>query len=308
MNLERKVEAIILGNSTLRRMYQISSPSLFPGSPFASCLLIPIRSLFEYLIRSVIRRFSGQANLVELRRLRGAKSSKCALVVASGPSVASLIPERVRELRELGIVEVFSVNTSVNSPNLQKTGVDYVVISDPAHDISYKELSKKFGLVSLPRLPEGIFVPRHFSMAGEDCPAIPFEDVEFPRLGRSISPLSPRRYLSLTALKALSIVQYLGYKQVFIIGFDASMFQTLRVNATNNLMQHPHHVEGAGMPAVCIDSSFPGGMMDFHYDSARYHFQLRKYFAKLNIVNLDPNSFTDAFPKRDPMSLTSNWH
>lgn len=303
INYEGRFADYISRNSLLRFINLSTSSNLFPSNQLAATFLNPIRNLLEYLARRAVRIFSGQANLADLKGMKGSKQGKFVLVVASGPSVSFLDERRIIELRKKGVLDIISVNSVTNSEKLIRTGVDYVVLSDPCHDRDPFYLSADLGLSLLPEKPKGIFLPRHFAHVRKGQDLIAFEDIELPKFGLSTNPTMSRRYLSLTALKALAISGYLGYEKIFIVGLDASMFQTIEIDGTNSIIQHPNHVAGAGDPSVDVSSYFPKGMMDYLYDAARFHFHARKYFSALPIFNLVPSSFTDAFPKEDPLLL-----
>lgn len=304
---ERAVGDLILSSPFLSKLEAVSNPSRFPSKPWLIYPANLTRRVLEYAIRATIR-VRSQASLKHLKDMEGKSRGRFALVVASGPSVESLNFDKISTLRSFGTLEVFAVNSSVKYPPLRSAGIDYQVISDPNHDMDFEELSKVLGLDLLEKPIKGLFAPRHFNANLLKHPlTIPFEDIEFERIGRGVSPICPRRYLSLTVLKALSLATFMGFEKIFVIGMDASMIRTLQVDKNNQLIQHANHVSGAGHEAINLSRLYPSGMADFYFDSARFHHHLKKYFGDKRIYNLDPLSLSDGLAKEDPLELTNLW-
>jgi hypothetical protein len=108
----------------------------------------------------------------------------------------------------------------------------------------------------------------------------------------------------MTAFKSISIANYLGYDEIFVIGLDNSMFLTLEVDKDNHLRQRPNHSGSSGGElATRLSDQFPMGVADYFFDIANNSFALKKCFSKLNVFNIDESSFSDAFAKRDPLGL-----
>ena len=110
--------------------------------------------------------------------------------------------------------------------------------------------------------------------------------------------MKPRGYLSLTAYKALAVSIYLGYKEIFILGIDNTMYQTVDVDQDNLIHLDGNHFY-EDLSKESSGTFYPSGMADLFYDYSLCFLDLRRCFGKQsNVTHLDPYSKVDAFRKR----------
>jgi hypothetical protein len=242
----------------------------------------------------------GQLNAT--RVLKNSKSGKVALVLGSGPSLNHLNTDVLSNY----VDDVFAINSFNQLEVATRIKPAFYGLSDPAHfgTLSYEQALELNVILDYIKdceatlvLPHTAFLAKVFTCFNR----VFFDDRERTFFNRNISPLKPRSYGSTTIYKMLAMATYMGYKEIFILGFDNTNFLNYR-GRPDNLM---HDVGGAtALRKVEIKSAFIGeyekeftsGMAGRMQSYAHLFGDLRK-FKKFKISNLDPYSLTDAFPK-----------
>jgi len=290
----------------LKKLERRSAHSTYPASAAIDGALRRGRTLLEFVVRSIFYICDKPAKLSSLRLLKNSRRGKCALVIANGPSAERLRPNRVGELQSLGKLEVFVMNGFYKSGLNERIAPDHHVLSDPGHAPDASEFFEGLWL-SISKGVSNVFCPRTWkidSRVVEPERVVHFEDRSLELWSKNTSPLRPRGYLSMTAYKALAIANYMGFKKIYVVGLDNSMFLAFEVDEDNRILQSPNHAGGSGGKAPAhLDGLFPGGVADYFYDLAFGAHQLKKLFGKYPIVNLDRASFTDTFTKFDELDL-----
>ncbi len=242
------------------------------------------------------------AHLRETRNLENSKKGKVALVLGSGPSLNNL------NLNLLGdyIDDVFVINSFNQLEVSKKVKPTFYGLSDPAHfgilsNDQATELNEILDYVKVSQatlvLPHTAYSAKSFSNSAR----IFFDDRERIFLNRSISPLKPRSYGSTTIYKMLAMAVFMGYKEIFILGFDNTNFLNYR-GRPDNLMQDvggataTRKVEVKSKFIGDYEREFTSGMAGRMQSYAHLFGDLHK-FKTYKVSNLDPNSLTDAFPK-----------
>lgn len=248
--------------------------------------------------------FSWRRNpFAGLTRLRNSQPNRTVLVVGNGPSQSTMSSEDLAAFRARG-GHIFVVNTFYNSDALVEVGPTAVVWSDGltiprllSDDTGLERFKRSLGS-SAPL----IFVP-HRSVAevghlGVDCSVVPFCDMEIRYRGlkesRSTRPDRPRSYVSMTLFKALAIAQWIGYKNILVVGMDNTYPRDLYCSASNHvLLRERHAFESDYMNDLSQQFRSVG---DFLYEISLLMLDLSK-FADDRVLNLDPYSLTDTFKK-----------
>jgi hypothetical protein len=240
--------------------------------------------------------------------MRQTKQAKSALVLASGPSLSTLNIERVRSLQLSGHLEVFALNNFHKTSLADAISPDFFVVSDPEHhpDSGSEWAADLWAFLGQVEIQK-IFFPRNWFMvkANADLEQLaPFEDRPLERWTKNINPTRPRGYPPLTSYKAISIANFMGYKDIFVLGLDHSVFYTLTVDQNNVMRLGSNHSGQSGPEKDFVISSFyPGGVSDYLFDEAYCSHQVERSFRNARVTNLNPNSIADAFPKGDPLGL-----
>jgi hypothetical protein len=250
-------------------------------------------------------RLGGRKWLELLRALRGSKAGCSAIVIGNGPSQEYLNEATLSRFVEGG-GDVFAVNYWPDNAPLSGVAPSYLVISDPS---------------TLKRIKEGETIPpsdlrlREYLAANQAikiaCPisrsdaiaaefgrerVVGFIDSELRLWSDNISPLKPRGYISMTLYKALALALHFGYSKVFVLGMDNTYPRNIYCDENNRLLNLESHA-GVDDWAVDIGGCY-GGMGDLLVALSHLFYDLRKFrSASSSIVNLDPYSLTDVFPK-----------
>lgn len=279
----------------------------FPSSAVVRMTLVPARYLLEYIARLTLGARVGLASLKVLKGLKNSKEDLEVLLIANGPSAKALDVSKVTTLQENRTLEVFVMNNFFQSELAAQLKPDAYILSDPQHNWLRNQ---PLGMAVRKYLQDCaktlVFIPRHWTGNCQDkCPnLVHYEDLSLESISRNISPLRPRGYPSLTALKALAVAIYLGYRRVHVIGLDNNLFLGLKVDSQNRLFQGAHHMRGAATVGTTdITKFYPNGTSDYFFDLALTLFTLRRFAKRSDIRNLDPNSITDAFFKVDELGL-----
>lgn len=262
-------------------------------------VIVPLRHCFQYA-RS--NRFSA------LRKLRGSARSSPVLLLGNGPSRDQLPNEIINSFQRCGGTVIcvnwwWSQNTEW-SP-------DIVVFSDPNAHTSpqFTELLQRTTLGTQIALP----ADRQFTAIMKNQMLQQFRVVPFCGVTRRyrwtskklIRPDKPQDFSAMTLFRALAIAAWLEPKIIYVLGMDNTLVQNFSVDALNSLwLSMPHH--------GCSDhndapkkSKLYYSVADFLHDQQNA-FRSTQAFKNISIINLDPNSLTDGFPKMRSMAESIN--
>jgi hypothetical protein len=244
-----------------------------------------------------------------LINFKGTGSGKACFVIANGPSVQKLDPFKLKSYCEVNRADLFCVNYFVNSTFAATTGVDYWVLSDPnSLDLSREVVQSTF-LNAEKLVRRGVFVPKQYEEhlpKKADLLKISFNDsVTSHIFSRSITPVKPRSYASMSAYKALALAVYGGYSPIYICGFDNTYPRNLGCDRDNRIYRINEHFDSKAYPNIN-----PVQYLNYKYRKVSDELiAYSKLFSDLwkfrghNIINLDIDSLTDAFPKDDSLNV-----
>jgi hypothetical protein len=251
-----------------------------------------------------------RASIEDLLPLREKYRGRSCLVFGNGPSLSILDPGKIKAISEGGM-DVFCVNHFVDTDKFDLPQGVSLVLSDPKtlEGDWVSEYAKS-------RVPvRRIFVPHRaysseLSQAGNGkIKVYPFNDDAGSWIfSRNIDPTRPRSYLSLTLYKALAIAVYLGYSRIYLCGLDNSYVKTFFVDADNRIYRKDEHFDSDiyqidGQRDYCLTDRYGvGGVAALLMDYALHFSQLHRFPAD-RIVNLDPDSLVDAFPKSHDLDV-----
>ncbi len=303
-NLFRQLSSIIGRDGALSKFEKATRVSNDPGLSISYTLLIRFRVLAEWLARRVLEGFGKRQRLAKLRSFRGSRNQIGALVLANGPSLGKLDPLALKNQVESEVLEVWCVNYfPLTETCTLLAGRYFLVLSDPATtpDSDDPATVRLWETIRKNR-PSQIFVPTTWSPIPElrEFAEVVtyFNDLSLEGWTKNIAPTRARAYLSLTAYKALALASYFDYQEVLVLGFDNSMYQTLRVDEKNNLIQNSNHADGANSKSTTeLNGEYRNGISDYFYDISRGFRDLNKFFPKKKIRNLDAASNIDSFEK-----------
>ena len=244
----------------------------------------------------------------KVTHLKNSKKDKKAFVFANGPSLLQIDPHKIHKLCESGDYDVFGVNSYVSSDFGKVAKPTMYVLSDPAHfgfgtiDGSFKRCNECRSDVESLRNLKGVtlFVPFQFrnKIDNVSINVVTFCDKESVFFKNFSDIRWPRGFCSMTAFKALQIACYLGYKEIFIAGFDNSNFKNISVDEKNQMWEtDTHFYDCDGIKRkVCPPAYLAVNMAEYLVSNAMLFKDLYG-FSRAQISNLIKDSLVDAFPK-----------
>ena len=110
-------------------------------------------------------------------------------------------------------------------------------------------------------------------------------------------PLLPRGYVTSSFLKLLSFGLWVGYKKIFILGFDNTYPKDLFSNSSNKILEYNHHTNSKNDYVQDQTATFTD-FADILCDLTELFIDIRKFKKYKNIINLDPFSINTNFQKK----------
>jgi hypothetical protein len=93
----------------------------------------------------------------------------------------------------------------------------------------------------------------------------------------------------------LAIAIFLGYDEIYTIGMDNTYPRDIYCNSDNKLFRLERR---AGVDDFLLDIASVNPSMDVQLQNIfNLFYDLRRCFSNKNVINLDPFSLTDIFPK-----------
>ena len=285
-------------NKILRRLSVLTSTQTNPNYSVSHLILIKLRVLIEYIVRTIYSFKFNRNALRPIKKLEGSRSEVKAIILANGPSVSRLLSGTNKP--DLKNFDLFVVNffplSDLGSTLLPKA----IVLSDPlTHPLSNTEKNRKLWKWIHCHENLEIFVPtswfNYMKQSEFASRCIYFDDRTLVGWTKNISPIRARGYGSLTSYKALAIAYFLGYQRIGILGFDNTMFRAVHTNPQNRVFQGSHYFYDEKVDLDVTDS-LNIGISDYFYDTANSFAYLR-FFKKSNIYNLDNQSLVDTITK-----------
>jgi hypothetical protein len=277
---------------------KIASPHYYHGRSVTKLVLHNSLQLISFYKTPGPKR----KHLKETRVLKNSKKGKVALILGSGPSLNNLNTNILGDY----IDDVFVINSFNQLEVATKIKPAFYGLSDPAHfgSLSGEQAMELNAILDYIKDCEATLVLPHtafFAKVFASFNRVFFDDREKTFLNRNIGPLKPRSYGSTTIYKMLAMATFMGYKEIFILGFDNTNFLNYR-GRPDNLMQDVggataiRKIEKKSSFIGEYEKEFTSGMAGRMQSYAHLFGDLHK-FKNFKVSNLDPHSLTDAFPK-----------
>jgi hypothetical protein len=273
------------------------------------------------LIKQSYNLITDLNKLQELKKtstLRNTMNRTNVFVFANGPSLKKLDFFKVKKYQEEGF-KIFCVNSFIGDGTDLIFIPDYYVLSDPAFFGFYNELYENLGKEADKRIKEiknnvnalknnkdiKLFVPIQFyRMLDMNNEIFYFNDIEYIWFNKNVSNIIyPRSYISMTAYKALAIACFMGFKKIYICGFDNDYFKNITVDIENNLYyanMHFREQEDSKIRKVVHNEASNIAELLLVFSSL---FEDLYKFPKDRIINLDNESLVDAFSKKHDLDV-----
>jgi len=235
------------------------------------------------------------------------KRAKNVFVFANGPSLNDLDFTKIKRLVDEKKFDLITVNCFA-SKGIQQFDIkpSIAVFGDPDHFIGidgngvlpqYEEDIKTINDSKIP-----VMIPDQYFVYSKFKNGIPYCSVR-NQYGNNVSNIQkPLGFYSVTAFAAISLAIHLGYKNIYICGYDNSYFKNFSVDQKNRRVlpdQHFYDTEKSAKRYMNPDQYGP--ISDIFLDFSR-HF---RYLEKINrlkppevtISNIALTTYTDAFPR-----------
>jgi len=235
------------------------------------------------------------------------------LILANGPSLRSVLDLDRKELMKY---DRLAVNFFANSPEYSSIRPDIYVMADSHFfsgqetDENVKNLWKNLTAttwnmilmvpvrVRIPvKLPSCITIQR-FNMT----PAEGFKALQHLLFRTGVAMPRPRNVLIPSIMTAIRA----GYRRILLAGADHSWSRTLWVNDNNNVISvQPHFYKDNDKEKQRVESEYAGYHLHDIFKSLHIafssYFKIAEFAKKsgVEIINITPGSFIDAFPRRE---------
>ena len=273
---------------------------------FTAYILISLPKYLYYI-------YKFRKHLIRLMKMKNTFNGERLILLGGGESLDELTQEKVDKLKDNGY-HFMTLNHYIKYINLSLTS-NHIVLSDPN---SIKRVIED----SVDSMSENtkIYIPcskninkllKNNSNLLSKCNPRNlhfFIDNEIRINRMPISPVLPRNYTSMTAYKALSLALHLGYSKIYILGIDNTYLRDTYVNQNNDILAYVSRSKTSSVKEYtykAMKTSF-NSISEWILDIHRLFSDLNLFYDKRNpnrIINLDPYSLVDSFPKMKVESL-----
>jgi hypothetical protein len=271
--------------------------------------LFSLRFLFFYkllqLLKSIIIFFYeyslGFKSLIETFKLRDSCKNKCAVVLGNGPSLNFLKSQDLKNFQNNGN-DIFAVNYWNENKKHSSVIPNYLTFSDPKVFMTY--FKKRNGaLAKYVKKNKNIKILLHQRIL-KNIQKVKIQnkyhlyvDSELNLWCNNISPLIPRGYSSVTFLKALSFAVWLGYKKIFVLGFDNTYHRDIFCDEKNRIFMYENHTNNKENYLHNVTSMYTD-VGDILSMLSMLFLDFRKFNKIKKIINVDPYSVNTQFKKK----------
>jgi len=226
--------------------------------------------------------------------MRGFKNSYAggqALLIATGPSADTLdIRDAIAFQRSGG--KIFAINRYHLLSIARSLNPNFFVFADPGYtDFSTKNTSMREVWDHVETCPGSyVCLPTNarIDQVSKQCNLLYFNGTGLEGWTRNVSPMRARGYVNLTAFAALSIIQFMGFEKIYMIGVDNDVFRYLELDGDGKLVIGSHHAyseSASPQSTVGLADTMQGALEDY----ARYFHGLTM-FETSKVINLNQNS------------------
>jgi hypothetical protein len=261
-----------------------------------------ISSLRSAVLIYIVLRLKLGSFLSNLRNAKGTCGKRTALVVANGPSCNLINWGEVKTYQETKNLDIFCLNESILIDPTLDIKPNYLLLSDPKDHVEHSHSSGAIWEF-LDQNPNTSLItpldwhsPKLISVCAQDK-CLHFVDTGRNYFSNSVNPLFIRTYPPMSIFKLLSVVKFMGYSKIFVIGLDISFFKSIQVTQSGGIIQKSNHYKDGYHEPEDMSHHFPNGIGDYFHFIAQNFLTLRKYFDDKRFINLDCDSLNDTFEK-----------
>jgi hypothetical protein len=277
-------------------------PNSSPDFSLIRLFLIKLNVLVSFVLLSS-REIWKKGSLQGTQNFLVSQVPKRALILGNGPSLGKLNVLFAKQQQELGNLHVYCVNNFLEMELPGDLIPDFVVMSDPDHNLNLFSSSSPAVwsyLVRLDQIKPVTPTSWHPIPTRKECErreCLHFDDRSLQGFSRNISPLKPRSYPSLTAFKALAFALSSRYEEVFILGIDNTGLANVSVSPKNRIQLMSNHASANYAPNLDMTEYYRNGIGDVFYDVSETFLGMKRAFKGERVINLDRSGLIDFIPK-----------
>jgi hypothetical protein len=285
-------------------MYKIySNPFLF----IRYWIKIKLIKLFLYFKYNVLEK----QIINKTKKLHNSKKGKKVFVFANGPSLQKISPHKIQKYKKNGY-DLIAINSYISSIFSQYINPDYYVLADPGYFSDYNSNPKHFtserimgiqnDIQKIKNINSVLFIPIQYYENIQHDKKLAFINFRDPFSSNVSLITKPPGYTTMTAYIALSIACYLGYSEIYIAGFDNSWFKSIEIDVNNEMYLSNNHFYDNKSNIEKVSREDGENLGHFLFINHFLFKDLHK-FNNFPIINLDPQSLTDAFSKKHNLDV-----
>ena len=242
------------------------------------------------------------------------KDGKSLIIMGNGPSLRNLLDEHIELLKSM---PTMAVNFAANTPSFFEIKPQFYTLADPHFYEATTDANVARLLENLRRVDWDmtLFVPRGASkikslLAGSNISIVFYNAVGIEgyswltdfTFNHRLGMPRPRNVL----IPSIMIGSWMGFNNIYLAGADHSWTKTLSVAPDNRVITNlPHFYnddrqELKRIEAVYTNHHLHDLFLSYHIAFKAYH-EIQAWAVKrgINIYNITPDSFIDAFERRD---------
>lgn len=284
----------------IRRQFRAEATSL--RQLFICKSVIVVKSIGDRLQHGRLRKI-GRERMMKMRETR----AENAFVFANGPSINDLDFGKIKRLVDSKTFDLIGVN-SFASGAVEKHAIvpTALALCDPMHYAGtdkghlLSQVEEDIRVINRHRIP--VFVPSRYYSRSEFVNTIPFCGV-FNPYGSNVTDIQrPLGFNGVTAFLAIAAAIDLGYRNIYLCGFDNSYFKQFEVDRENRkYFLDAHFYDPATVSKRYLPTERYGPASHIFTDISR-HFRFLEKINKLKppevrIRNIALVTYTDAFER-----------
>lgn len=255
-------------------------------------ICIVVWKIYKIKYRTVLRRTN---KFIAEQKIQRDFSSKNAFVFANGPSLSDIDLNKINHLCESGEFDLIAINSYL-SKSADVAKPTYAVFADNVH-FNDTEGQYKSDINKCKELGITYFAPAKYVKNIKDAPYAYCSLCDIDS-GNTNDILQPAGYYGVTAFFALSLACMLGYKKIYICGFDNSYFLDYKVSAAGEMYIHHRHYYDNREQDIRVPCTYKT-TSEFFMDVYRHFNFIEKIVAaNSNIENIAKKTYLN-LPRRN---------
>lgn len=230
-------------------------------------------------------------------------SERSAFVFANGPSLSDIDLRKIDAKCKSGKYDLISINQFL-SKSTDLVAPKFAIFADSQYFSGEKskytndiDICKRYGVT--------YFVPAHKSKGGDalQMSYCGLCNIDSNSIGNILRPAG---YYGVTAFFAISLAKSLGYKNIYICGFDNSYFKDFEVSDNNEMqIRHKHYYDKDGDETIvpCLYDTTSG----FFFDTYR-HFKYLEKISDKNIINVARKTYLSSIKRDTSLDIYKDQH